>query len=71
MIGVPDDEWGMRVVAFVVSSVAVDRISTADARDWVGAEHPRNWAPQQIVVLAELPLLDNGKVDRQALKALA
>lgn len=71
VIGVPDDEWGMRVVAFVVSSVAVEHVSTAEARDWVGAEHSRNWAPQQVVVLDELPLLDNGKVDRQALKALA
>lgn len=64
LIGVPDEEWGTRVVAFVVGS--------ADGlRDWVSEVHPRTWAPQQVVVLRELPLLPNGKVDRQALRSRA
>lgn len=64
LIGVPDEEWGTRVVAFVVGS--------ADGlRDWVSEVHPRTWAPQQVVVLPELPLLPNGKVDRQALRSRA
>lgn len=68
VLGVPDAEWGNRVVAFVELSGAVD----ADAlRDWVAAEHPRAWAPRQVVVLDAIPLLPNGKPDRQALRAEA
>ncbi|NYI80679.1 AMP-binding protein [Nocardioides panzhihuensis] len=65
-LGTPDDEWGQRLVAFVVGD-----IDATSARDWVAAEHPRSWAPREIVTLDEIPLLDNGKPDRQALLALA
>ncbi len=66
VVGVDDPEWGQRVVAFVVGSLGREA-----ARDWVGAAHPRAWAPQDVVVLDALPLLDNGKVDRVALRGLA
>ena len=66
VVGVPDEEWGQRVVAFVVGAISVEA-----ARDWVAAEHPRAWAPRQVVVVEALPLLDNGKVDRMALRDLA
>lgn len=64
-LGVPDEEWGNRLVAFVVGEVAQDRL-----RDWVAEVHPRSWAPRQVVVLDALPLLPNGKVDRMALRRL-
>lgn len=66
VLGVSDPEWGQRVVAFVVGD-----LDLAQARDLVSASHPRSWAPRQIVVLAELPQLPNGKVDRQVLERLA
>ncbi|MBD8870813.1 AMP-binding protein [Nocardioides sp. MJB4] len=66
VLGVPDEVWGQRVVAFVVG-----RLDRDAARDWVAAEHPRSWAPREVVELPELPLLANGKVDRVALRALA
>lgn len=66
VIGVPDQEWGQRLVAFVVGPV-----SEADLRDWVGAVHPRSWAPRQIVALQAIPLLENGKPDRLRLRELA
>ena len=65
VVGVPDAEWGERVVAVVVGALGLD-----DAREWVSAEHPRAWAPREMVVVEEIPLLDNGKVDRLALKEL-
>lgn len=65
VLGVPDEEWGNRLVAFVVGSLSLD-----DARDWVSAERPRSWAPRQLVTLEEIPLLPNGKPDRRALKGL-
>ncbi len=57
--GVPDEEWGQRVVAWVVGDLALD-----EARDWVAASCPRAWAPREVRVLDALPLLANGKVDR-------
>lgn len=75
VIGVPDEEWGTRVVAFVValvstrSSQSSSLLNQREIRDWVSEVHPRTWAPQQVVVLPELPLLPNGKVDRQALRS--
>jgi len=66
VVGVPDEEWGNRLVAFVVGAVSLD-----EARDWVAEAHPRSWAPRQVVVLDALPLLDNGKVDRMRLRASA
>ncbi|WP_408897939.1 AMP-binding protein [Nocardioides sp. R1-1] len=62
VLGVPDPEWGNRVVAFVVGGP-----DAAALRDWVAAAHPRAWAPRQVVRLGEIPLLENGKPDRQAL----
>ena len=63
VVGVPDEEWGHRVVAFVVG-----RLDLAGARDWVAAAHPRSWAPRELVVSDALPMLANGKVDRLALQ---
>ncbi len=65
VLGVPDPEWGNRVVAFVVGTADLEEL-----RDWVGAAHPRAWAPRQLVRLDAIPLLANGKPDRQALLAL-
>lgn len=62
VLGVPDDEWGTRVVAFVVGPVP-----TAELRDFVAATLPRTWAPREVVRLPALPLLASGKVDRQRL----
>jgi O-succinylbenzoic acid--CoA ligase len=60
---VPDEQWGERVVAWVVGDLSLD-----EARDWVAQVHPRSWAPRELRVLDELPLLPNGKVDRQRLR---
>ncbi|WP_183095662.1 AMP-binding protein [Nocardioides stalactiti] len=66
VLGVPDEEWGRRVVAFVVGTVGLDEV-----RDWVAIAHPRPWAPREVVTVEAIPLLANGKPDRQALRALA
>ena len=64
VLGVPDPEWGQRVVAVVVGNVR-----EAELRDWVSLEHPRSWAPREFRWVESLPLLPNGKVDRQAVRA--
>jgi O-succinylbenzoic acid--CoA ligase len=68
VLGVPDEEWGNRVVAFVATHAD---LSLDEVRDWVGSALQRPWAPRQLVLLPELPLLPNGKVDRVALRGLA
>lgn len=65
-VGVDDAEWGTRVVAVVVGDLSLE-----DARDWVTDAHPRAWAPRQVIVVDELPLLATGKVDRRALEQVA
>lgn len=66
VLGVADPEWGQRVVAFLVGDLSLDQ-----ARDWVAVEHPRAWAPRQLVGLDTMPFLATGKVDRIALRAVA
>ncbi|MFI5690659.1 AMP-binding protein [Kribbella sp. NPDC051586] len=65
VLGVPDAEWGTRVVAFVVGEPA--GIERDALRDWVSGTLPRTWAPQDVISLEALPMLASGKVDRQGL----
>lgn len=70
-IGVPDDEWGQRVVACVVPD-GPGGPGLDEVRDGVEAAGlARTWAPREIVLVDVLPLLPGGKVDRQALRSLA
>lgn len=62
VLGVPDPEWGSRVVAFVVGSPGRDEL-----RDFVAEALPRTWAPREVIQLPALPMLASGKVDRQRL----
>ncbi len=65
--GVPDDEWGTKVVAVVVGSAGLQEL-----RDAVeAAGHPRSWAPRERVIVEALPLLPGGKLDRLAVKEIA
>ena len=71
--GMPDTTWGQRVVAYVVlndSSQASEVKLLSDLRDYVKQTLPAFCAPQQIVVLAEIPRTSLGKVDVQALHSL-
>ena len=63
--GVPDDEWGSRVVALVVLRAP---LTVADARQHVAATLPRSWAPRELREVEALPLLASGKLDRAALR---
>jgi O-succinylbenzoic acid--CoA ligase len=62
VLGVPDAEWGSRVVAFVVG-----RPGREELRDFVAEVLPRTWAPREVLRLEALPMLASGKVDRQRL----
>ena len=71
--GMPDKTWGQRVVAYVVlndSSQTSEVKLLSDLREHVKQTLPAFCAPQQIVVLAEIPRTSLGKVDVQALPSL-
>ena len=68
--GMPDTTWGQRVVAYVVLNDAAQTPEVkllSDLREHVKQTLPAFCAPQQIVVLAEIPRTSLGKVDVQAL----
>ena len=65
VLGVPDAEWGTRVVAFVVTKPGGP--GRDEVRDFVAEVLPRTWAPRDVIRLDALPMLASGKVDRQAL----
>ncbi len=63
--GVPDEEWGTRVVALVVLR---GPLTLAQARDHVASVLPRSWAPRELREVEALPVLASGKLDRAALR---
>lgn len=71
--GMPDATWGQRVVAYIVLNDAAQTSEMkllSDLREHVKQTLPAFCAPQQIVVLAEIPRTSLGKVDVQALPSL-
>lgn len=71
VVAVPDPEWGERVTAVVTTADGSTAPDLAAIRDFVGAEHPRTWAPRSVLVVQTLPMLESGKPDTAALRRLA
>jgi O-succinylbenzoic acid--CoA ligase len=65
-----DDEWGQRVVAFVVPASAADPPSLASLRDHVKEELPAWCAPREVVLVEALPRTNLGKVRRADLPSM-
>ncbi|WP_460523700.1 AMP-binding protein [Flindersiella endophytica] len=65
--GQPDPEWGARVVAYLVLRPGAEAPSLEAVRAQVAATHPRAYAPKEVHIVAALPLLPSGKLDRAAL----
>lgn len=63
--GIPDTQWGQRVAAMVVTTLPKDQITAGCA-----AVLEPHAVPKTIAVVSELPLLPNGKPDRQRICAL-
>ena len=68
VVGVPDAEWGARVVAHVVLRPGAV-LELAEAREHVAARLGRLAAPRELRLLTALPLLPSGKPDRAALRS--
>jgi O-succinylbenzoic acid--CoA ligase len=64
--GVPDPEWGERVVAYVVADGSPPPLDAL--RSVVRAELGAASAPREVVIVDELPRTSSGKVRRRALR---
>jgi len=65
VIGVPDEEWGQRIAAVVVTA---DEATEDELRDWC-REHLRgSKTPDHIEFRSELPYTDTGKLLRRTLR---
>ncbi len=74
VVGLPDAEWGQRVVAVVVPTApgtTPAQSLTEAARERVAATLGRAAAPRECVLVANLPRLGPGKVNRDAVAELA
>lgn len=69
--GISDDVWGQRVVAYVVLNKVAPSITAeflrSQLRDHVKQTLPAFCAPQQVVIVTELPRTSLGKIDFSAL----
>ena len=68
VVGVADDEWGQRVVAVIVSASPP---TLQDLRTWCASRLAQAARPHQLVVVAQIPRLAPGKLDRAELRSLA
>jgi fatty-acyl-CoA synthase len=66
VIGLPDDQWGERVVAVVVAS---QRVEASELQKWVGDRLRSTKAPEAVHFREELPYNETGKLLRRVLKA--
>jgi acyl-CoA synthetase (AMP-forming)/AMP-acid ligase II len=67
VVGVPDDRWGEAVCAVVVPSAGGSPTLEA-LQDGVRTRLARYKVPRRLVLLAELPVLPSGKVDKKRLR---
>jgi O-succinylbenzoic acid--CoA ligase len=66
VVGIPDAEWGTKIVA-----VTDGRGELADLQQVVRRSLPAYAAPRQLLKLPRLPRLASGKPDRRTIRALA
>jgi o-succinylbenzoate---CoA ligase len=71
VVAAPDVEWGARIVAIVAPAYRGARVTTESLRAELVSALPRHALPRQVIVVESLPLLDSGKIDRGAARALA
>ncbi|MCU1613316.1 MAG: AMP-dependent synthetase and ligase [Frankiales bacterium] len=68
VFGIPDEEWGQRVVTAVVPAAGA-RPGLAVLRPWVAARLGAAAAPREVHVIDAVPVLHTGKPDRRGVAA--
>jgi len=66
VVGVPDPEWGERIVALLVSAAGAPMPTTSEVREALAPDLPRFALPQEVRAIDRLPLLESGKIDRES-----
>jgi fatty-acyl-CoA synthase len=66
VVGVPDEEWGQTIAAFVVPRDGA-LIDSAELRSFVRGRLRSSKTPDRIIEYAQLPYTDTGKVIRRLL----
>jgi O-succinylbenzoic acid--CoA ligase len=70
VVGVPDDEWGERVVAVVVGAAGAPSLELADVRAFCAERVEAAAVPRLVITVESLPMLASGKPDRSAVRSL-
>ena len=68
VVGLPDDDWGERVVAAVVP-VEGRAPDPGELQEWVRGKLRSSKTPSSIALVEALPYNDNGKLVRRLLRA--
>lgn len=64
-----DESGHAQLVAYLVTSAAIERPTTSELRSYLEERLPQHMVPAVFVMLDQLPLTINGKLDRRALPA--
>ena len=67
VLGIPDKEWGEALRVVMVKSPEISTTSLAQIRQFVGESINRVAAPRSLLLLSEMPIKANGKLDIEAL----
>jgi acyl-CoA synthetase (AMP-forming)/AMP-acid ligase II len=67
IIGVPDPDWGERLVAYVVAKPGAD-ISEEDIQNYVGENLASYKKPKEVYFVEELPYTPSGKLLKRVLR---
>ena len=70
VVPAPDEEWGERIVAIITCPDRRAGVSVEALRAELGRALPRHALPRQVIIVESLPLLESGKIDRGAARAL-
>ncbi len=71
VVGVPDPQWGERVVAVVAAPRGVELGPVEQLRALAADRLPAAWLPRALVRVDALPMLATGKVDRARVRSIA
>jgi len=70
VVGVPDREWGERVVAVVQPASWTEAPTLEQLRSFAGDRLEPAALPKELVTVGQLPMLASGKPDRDAVRTL-
>ncbi len=69
--GVPDAEWGQKLVALVVTAHQEPRMGSKSLREFLSTRLPGYQIPKEIIAVNEIPRTELGKIRRKELLEMA